>query len=528
MGMQKIINSIVMISLLGFLSCGKKQAETSNTRVSYNEAHRPQFHFSPPTNWMNDPNGMVYYEGEYHLFYQHYPDSNVWGPMHWGHAVSKDMVRWQHLPIALYPDSLGYIFSGSAVIDYKNTAGFGSTDKPAMVAIFTYHLMEGEKAKRNDFQTQGIAYSTDKGRTWKKYVGNPVIKNPSKRDFRDPKVFWNEGSHQWVMILAVNDHVELYGSANLREWKQLSNFGNDVGAHGGVWECPDLFEMQIAGTGEKKWVMLVNINPGAYNGGSGTQYFIGRFDGKNFQADSKETHWLDYGKDNYAGVTWNNIPEKNGRRLFLGWMSNWQYATVVPTTVWRSATTVPRQLSLVNTEKGLRVASNPVVELESLREGVALEIPVLLNSTDSVSKEMELPKKEVEMNIEIERESVDKSFEMELSNTKGERLLIGLQAGGNQFYIDRTKSGIDHFSTDFAGRHYGPRSSTSKNIQLKLLLDASSIELFADDGSIVMTEIFFATEKYTHLKIRARSQGITTKSIQVFSLQSIWPTETLK
>jgi fructan beta-fructosidase len=513
-----------MISLLGFLSCGKKQAEISNTRVSYNETHRPQFHFSPPTNWMNDPNGMVFYEGEYHLFYQHYPDSNVWGPMHWGHAVSKDLVRWENLPIALYPDSLGFIFSGSAVIDYKNTSGFGSVDKPAMVAIFTYHLMEGEKTKRNDFQTQGIAYSTDKGRTWKKFARNPVLKNSGKRDFRDPKVFWHEASKQWVMILAVRDHVELYGSADLKEWKYLSDFGNDQGAHDGVWECPDLFELGIAGTEQKKWVMFVNINPGAYNGGSGTQYFIGQFDGRKFHSDSQEVRWLDYGKDNYAGVTWNNIPEKDGRRLFLGWMSNWQYATVVPTTAWRNAATVPRQLSLVNTEKGLRVASNPIIELTSLREA-GTEYPAILHSTDSESKTIAIPKSEMEIVIDLRREDVKSDFEIELSNTNDEKILVGIHGGLNQFYVDRTHSGNMDFSKDFSGKHIGIRSYNSKDLTLKLLLDASSLELFADDGTLVMTELFFATKPYTQLKIRSLSQGVTIRLIQVFALKSIWHTK---
>src|SRR5688572_5533514 len=256
---------LLLLALLALtiFSCGNKDKNRSKS-LQFTEQHRPQFHFSPPTSWMNDPNGMVFHNGEYHLFYQFYPDSNVWGPMHWGHAISKDMIYWEHLPIALYPDSLGYIFSGSAVVDHQNTSGLGIKDTPPMVAMFTYHLMEGEKAGRNDYQTQGIAYSLDNGRSWTKYDQNPVLKNPGIKDFRDPKIFWYEGSKKWILILAVQDHIELFESPDLKSWSKNSEFGLGVGSHGGVWECPDLFPLKVDG-GEEKWVMLVSINPGAPN-----------------------------------------------------------------------------------------------------------------------------------------------------------------------------------------------------------------------------------------------------------------------
>ncbi|MEL7146805.1 MAG: glycoside hydrolase family 32 protein, partial [Bacteroidota bacterium] len=225
------------------------------------EEYRPYFHFTPPSQWMNDPNGMFYYEGEYHLFYQHYPDSNVWGPMHWGHAVSRDMIVWEHLPIALYPDSLGYIFSGSAVVDWKNSTGFGTAEQPPIVAVYTYHDPLGEKAGKTDFQSQGIAYSIDKGRTWTKYDANPVLPNQGVKDFRDPKVFWHQQSQRWIMTLAELDHISFYASENLIAWEKLSDFGLTYGSHGGVWECPDLFELTVEGTEESKWVLLVSINP---------------------------------------------------------------------------------------------------------------------------------------------------------------------------------------------------------------------------------------------------------------------------
>ncbi|MEL6925104.1 MAG: glycoside hydrolase family 32 protein, partial [Bacteroidota bacterium] len=400
---------IILVFCITFFSCQdtaetKKDNEvnviaTSQTATDfYTEKHRPQFHFSPPAKWMNDPNGMVYYEGEYHLFYQHYPDSTVWGPMHWGHAVSSDMINWEHLPIGLYPDELGYIFSGSAVVDHNNTSGFGKDGAPPMIAIFTHHEPEGARDESNKtFQYQSIAYSNDKGRSWTKYEGNPVVPNPGIRDFRDPKVSWHEASNQWVMVFAAWDQVKFYGSPDLKKWTHLSDFGKTHGSHGGVWECPDLFPLQVEGTNETKYVLLVSINPGAPNGGSGTQYFVGDFDGRSFvldenfsgQVQNENGVWIDYGRDNYAGVTWSDIPETDGRRLFLGWMSNWHYAQVVPTDTWRSAMTLPRVLSLKKTDRGYQLFTQMAKEVEQLRNQSATlaagEISADMDLTEKLS-----------------------------------------------------------------------------------------------------------------------------------------------
>ncbi|MEL6194980.1 MAG: glycoside hydrolase family 32 protein, partial [Bacteroidota bacterium] len=344
-----ILSLFLLVSVLACQSPKQVSETTSNSSSVYSEPHRPQFHFTPASMWMNDPNGMVFYEGEYHLFYQHYPEDNVWGPMHWGHAVSEDLVNWEHLPIALYPDSLGYIFSGSAVVDWENTSGLGKEGKPPLIAIFTHHDPVKEKAGRNDFQYQSIAYSNDNGRNWTAYEGNPVIPNQNSiRDFRDPKVIWDEDSEQWVMVFAAHDHVKFYGSPNLKDWTHLSDWGKSYGEHGGVWECPDLFSMEVEGSGEKKWVLLQSLNPGSPNGGSGTQYFVGDFNGKEFILDPSflpsvtdgKAVWLDYGRDNYAGGTWSDLPNHAGRRFFLGWMSIWDYANIVPTEAWRSAMTL--------------------------------------------------------------------------------------------------------------------------------------------------------------------------------------------
>ena len=495
----------------------------------YSEQHRPQFHFSPEEKWMNDPNGMFFYEGEYHLFYQFYPDSTVWGPMHWGHAISKDLVHWEHLPIGLYPDSLGYIFSGSAVVDWENTSGFGENGEPPLVAIFTHHLMEGEKAGRTDFQYQSIAYSNDKGRTWTKFEGNPVIPNLEKiKDFRDPKVIWDKNSEQWIMVFAAYDHIKFWASKDLKEWQHLSDFGKTHGAHGGVWECPDLFPIKIGNSDHSKWVLLVSINPGAPNGGSGTQYFIGDFDGKEFKLDDQfapfvedeKAIWLDYGRDNYAGVTWSDIPKEDGRRIFIGWMSNWDYAQIVPTEKWRSAMTVPRELRLIDTPKGLRLVLNPVEELNILR------IDSFNLSNADFKQEIELSKFKsesplFEINLEIEN-TEDLIVEIELSNEKNEVYRCGYSGKYNHYYSDRTNSGKINFSPKFGQKiNYGPRSSDDDMIKIQLLVDLASAELFADNGKTVLTDIFFPNEDYSKLKLYTNHDS-KIKAAKVYTLQPIW------
>jgi fructan beta-fructosidase len=484
----------------------------------FRERYRPQIHFSPPAQWMNDPNGMVFVDGTYHLFYQHYPDSTVWGPMHWGHAVSTDLVHWEHQPIALYPDSLGMIFSGSAVYDVQNSSGLGTSDNPPLVAIFTYHLMEGEKQGRVDYQTQGIAYSTDKGKTWIKYHGNPVLKNPGIKDFRDPKVFWHTQSKKWVMILAVSDHVELYGSDNLLDWKKLSEFGKENGSHGGVWECPDLFELTVEGEKDSKWVMLLSINPGGPNGGSATQYFVGEFDGQNFTSETpgKDTLWLDYGPDNYAGVTWSNIPESDGRRIFLGWMSNWAYGNVVPTHPWRSAMTVPRELKLARGKNGYHVTSGVAQEINNLVVETKSIPPALLEGEDLYASMSERPAQSwVEGKIE------SKDFTIELSNSRNERVTVSYDAALNRFSLDRSKSGEIGFSPQFAQRIYAPRISSSDTISFSMVVDVSSVEVFFDEGTTNMTAIFFPSENFDMLEVKS-SAPIQSYGFELRRLRSSW------
>ena len=489
----------------------------------YTETHRPQFHFSPAQHWMNDPNGLVWSAGEYHLFYQYYPGDIKWGPMHWGHAVTRDLTHWEHLPIALYPDTLGYIFSGSAVADTQNTAGFRTGTEAPLVAIFTYHDMAGEQAGRKDHQSQGIAYSNDRGRSWIKYAGNPVIANPGAKDFRDPKVFWHAATQRWVLILAQGDRVVLYTSPDLKQWTPASEFGLGYGSAGRPWECPDLFELPVAGTAEKRWVMLVSLGTGAPNGGSGTEYFIGQFDGKIFTPDDLPTTtlWFDYGRDNYAGVTWNNGPDD--RRLFIGWMSNWQYAQEVPTTPWRSAMTVPRTLHLQKTPAGIRLVQQPVRELEQLRQGGGV-----IKLTGGPTTAYALPSAACEIKLEWQlpgNAQEMQAFGVHLQNPQHpeESLSIGYDPEKQQVFVDRSKAGKAAFSDKFAGKHTAPYTPVGTTLKMRLLVDASSVEVFIDDGALAVTEVFFPTEAFTTMRLLytpgARPELVSGRW---YTLKSVW------
>jgi fructan beta-fructosidase len=499
--MKNLIPFLLVFVLIN-CACTREKSEIVEEEPEFNEPYRAQFHFTPPSGWMNDPNGMVYHGGEYHLFYQYNPDSTIWGPMHWGHAVSKDLIHWEHLPIALYPDSLGTIFSGSAVVDRNNTSGLGTDQNPPMVAIFTSHNSEGERAKRDDYQTQSIAYSTDNGRTWAKYEDNPVIKNPGIRDFRDPKVVWVDGQNgegKWTMALAVKDRISFYSSPNLIDWTHESDFNPEWAAYGGVWECPDLFPL-TTNEGDEKWVLLVSINPGGPNGGSATQYFVGDFDGSGFKVDNSEVKWLDYGADNYAGVTWSDIPEEDGRRLFIGWMSNWLYAEIVPTENWRSAMTLPRTLELVNTGEDYLVASRPVEELEKIRF-----------ASETVSGEdIDLTEELVEMELNPSGED----FSLEFSNPAGEKLI--LTRAGASIILDRSQSGLIEFSEPFGKPHTLPVLIDSVS-HVRIFLDRSSVEVFFNEGELVMTDIIFPTEPYNKVALTGFQNENT-----IHYLNSIW------
>ena len=505
---RKIFIALLYVVSTHFLHC-KIWAQSATT--NNDEVYRPQIHFSPKKNWINDPNGMVYYNGIYHLFFQYHPYSSVWGPMHWGHATSTDMIHWKELPIAIYPDSLGTIFSGSAVVDKNNTSGFGKKGQVPLVAIFTQHNAIGEKAGRNDFQNQSIAYSFDVGKTWIKYSGNPVLHNPGITDFRDPKVMWYEPQKKWIMTLATKDRITFYSSPDLKSWKRESDFGSDAGAHGGVWECPDLFSLDD--NGKKFWVLIVNLNPGAPNMGSGTQYFLGDFDGRKFSPYSKEAKWIDYGPDNYAGITWSNT---GNRKIFLGWMTNWLYANLVPTTTWRNAMTLPRELRLKHIGNDILLASQPVIELSKIQEKPNVANNVEVVKSFSVSEKFGSSKFPCRINLSVDEL---KDFSLILSNDAGEELVIGYNKEENQYFIDRTKSGKTDFQKDFAALHTAPRFSKVSKMNMSLVIDLSSVELFADDGLTVMTETFFPNKPFNQIHIQSNDK-LLIKKLEYIKMKS--------
>lgn len=470
----------------------------------FDETYRPQFHFTPEHGWMNDPNGMVYLDGEYHLFFQYNPYGSMWGNMSWGHAVSTDMVSWTYLPTVLTPDSLGAIFSGSAVIDVNNTAGLG---KNAIVAIFT---------SAGKVQAQSIAYSTDKGRTFTKYAKNPVLPNPGISDFRDPKVSWNEAANEWVMALATKQTVTFFGSKNLKKWTKLSEFGEGFGSHAGVWECPDLFPLTYKG--KTKWVLTVSLNPGGPNGGSATQYFIGDFDGKTFKPDALPYPlWIDYGRDNYAGVTFNNIPKTDGRRIFIGWMSNWDYANQVPTKDFRSANTTPRELTITNNGNHLILSSYPVKEMNSLKGKISEKPDLQVNKEATISELLKDNDGSYEIEMTINPETA-KVFGFSLNNNSNETLKFNFDNTTGFVSIDRKKSGLTDFNDRFAMGMNAPLLKKD-TYRIRLLVDKASAELFINEGEVTMTTLFFPSEYMNQLKFYSQAGKFSVENIKISNLK---------
>jgi len=493
----------------------------------YREPLRPQFHFSPPQQWMNDPNGLVYAAGKYHLFYQYNPYSNKWGPMHWGHATSPDLVHWKNLPIALFPDRLGAIFSGSAVVDVGNTTGFGSHAKPPLVAMFTYHDHLAEHMGGTGYQSQGLAYSLDGGTDWTKFAGNPVLKRPDIKDFRDPKVFWYAASRRWVVALATGDHIGFYSSRDLKKWVHESDFGATLGAHGGVWECPDLIEMKVEGSTELKYALLVSINPGAPNGGSATQYFIGGFDGHRFVPDpmpegrlAADARWIDYGTDDYAGSTWSGGPPGDQRVMFIGWMNNWTYGNEVPTTRWRSAMTLPRELRMVRTPLGLELRSDPARELLALRRQAGTVAATHVSGDLDLLHAAGVPAGLLEMDLDLDMADAQEAS-LVLSNARGERTVLRIDRAHQSLTLERAESGNVGFNPAFAAPQAAPLAGDLARIHLHLFLDTSSVEVFANDGATVMTAVLFPSVPYDSVLLHA-GQALGSVKATIHELAPVW------
>ncbi|MFW6270036.1 MAG: glycoside hydrolase family 32 protein [Bacillota bacterium] len=484
--------------------------------VDFKEKYRPQFHFTPEENWMNDPNGLVYYQEEFHLFYQYHPRDNVWGPMHWGHAVSKDLVYWNHLPVAIEPDHNGAIFSGSIVVDKNDSSGFFNGEE-GLVAIFTHADTYPDSVRPR--QRQSLAYSNDNGRSWEMYEANPVLSNNKFSDFRDPKVYWLESHNKWIMVLVAGDHVRFYDSHNLKEWNYLSSFSE--GSKKGVWECPDVFKLPVENESESKWILSVDLNPGGPQGGSGSQYFIGDFDGKKFinENSKDEIKWLDYGRDYYAAVSWNNIPEEDGRKLWIAWMSNWDYANEVPTTPWRSAMTIPRELKLKKDKQNYKLVQKPVAELKKIREELFHCENRSIEKDENILAGIKAKSFEIKTDLNLKDCS---DFNFTLRKGINERTIIGYNKKQNKFYLDRRNSGENDFHDNFAEIHELPLELNNDSLKLQIFVDWSSVEIFINSGEKTVTDLIFPKEESDSLELNVEKGTLKVNNLDLYKLDSIW------
>lgn len=492
-------------------------SELIETEQRRSKQYRPQFHFTAPTNWLNDPNGLVYYQGVYHLFYQHHPFGNKWGPMHWGHATSQDLIAWKHEPIALFPDEHGAIFSGCCVVDWNNSSGLFD-DSEGIIAFFTH--ADTCPTSGNPRQRQSLAYSKDGGHTWEKYDGNPILVDTDLIDFRDPKVFWHEPSQKWVMLLVAGDRVKFYGSTNLREWAFTGDFGVGHGSHDGVWECPDLFQLPVDNEGLAKWVLIISIGDN-HNcpEGSRTQYFIGEFDGDTFINDNAtdDIKWLDYGRDNYAAVSWSDIPQQDGRRIMIGWMNNWKYANETPTGDWRGAMTIPRAMSLTRVGQDIVLAQQPVEELKQHRLSSSSWTNLSLSNQEQFQLDDIVNPFELELVLDSSEAS---ELRIELASSAQCEAVIGYDPSRQFLYIDRSSAdGTIH--PQFPCKHGVEAADINGKLKLHILVDSCSIELFANDGVVALTDQIFPTAPIDSIKLRTESGTCQLSSLQMHVLQSI-------
>ena len=491
-------------------ACWTSIALSDTFDISNREKYRPLFHHTPSYGWMNDPNGMFYKDGVWHLYYQHNPYGSKWQNLSWGHSTSTDLINWKPEPEAIEPNGLGLVFSGSCVVDSAGTAGFG---KNAVIALYT---------SADVSQTQSLAWSTDDGTTFNIYPGNPILTMESEA--RDPNMFWHTPTQQWVMLLAhaLDHEMLIFTSPDLKDWTLQSSFGKGLGCQDGVWECPDLFELPVPGTDKKKWVLLCNINPGGPFGGSATQYFTGDFDGKTFTPDTDAegkvpTKWMDYGKDNYATVSWSDAPD--GRRTVIGWMSNWQYAAEAPTLQYRSANTLPREMGLFNGADGqLYLSSAPSPELLAMRAK-----PVTSASHISIGNKprtFALPAAndgicEITLDIDPAKSS---EVALTIGNKSNESVTVTYDAAARTISFDRRNSGLTDFSKDFPAVTTAPLFTAGRTVSLRIYVDRSSIELFADDGRSVMTNTVFPTSPYTTLSLSSTGGKADIRNLKIYPL----------
>ena len=455
-------------------ACWKRMSYSDTFDTKNVEKHRPVYHHTPQYGWMNDPNGMFYKDGVWHLCYQFNPYGSQWENMTWGHSTSTDLVHWTANPTAITPDALGTIFSGCCVVDKNNTAGFGND------AVIAFYTSAGAR------QMQSMAYSTDGGKTFTKYKNNPIITS-NVPDFRDPHVFWNAEAGFWNMILAAGQQMSIYSSKDLKEWKHESDFGAEYGNHGGVWECPDLMKMKVRGTDKEKWMLICNINPGGPFGGSATQYFIGEFDGHKFTCEDEpsETKWMDYGKDHYATITFDNAPE--GRHVGIAWMSNWQYANQVPTKQYRSANSIARDFGLFEYNGETYCSVSPAKEMDAVR-----------------GQRISSPSETCEIVVQLKGDA-----QLTLRNSKGEKVVITYDAVEQTIDFDRRRSGDVSFSEAFPCIVTSPTYGQAKT--LRIFVDRCSIEMFEGDGKMSMTNLVFPSEPYNKLIVKGKAKATIYK-----------------
>ena len=492
-------------------ACWKNLTLSDTFDTTNREKYRPVYHHTPLYGWMNDPNGMFYKDGVWHLYFQHNPYGSKWQNLSWGHSSSKDLINWTPEPEALEPNGLGMVFSGSCALDTNNTAGYG---KDAVLGLYT---------SADVSQTQSLVWSKDNGKTFEFYPANPIITLESEA--RDPNMFWDEKAGQWVLLLAhaLEHEMLVFTSPDMKEWTLQSSFGKGIGAQGGVWECPDLFKLKVDGTDEEKWVLICNLNPGGPFGGSATQYFVGDFDGKTFKADTDSegkipTKWMDYGKDHYATVSWSDAPDN--RRTVIGWMSNWQYAAEVPTMQYRSANTLPRDLSLFRAPDGnIYLSSAPSPELLALRDKLSVHVKKANIRKKAVRYSLPEANSGVcEILLDVDaRKSEQINFI--IANNDGEKVVMEYDVADHTLSFDRRESGNVDFSQDFPAVTVSPTFEDNGKISLRIFIDRSSIEVFGNNGQFVMTNLVFPERPYTSLSISSTGGNARIENLKIYSIK---------
>ncbi|WP_293669185.1 glycoside hydrolase family 32 protein [uncultured Parabacteroides sp.] len=524
-------NTHIYLSFLVLLLAGGcSLAERTSSELS-GEQYRPQVHFTPEKNGMSGPVEIILREGVYHLYYPCNPENERGNVSHWGHATATDLLHWEHHPAVLSPDGNGAILSGCIVFDEHNTSGLGSVGNPPLVSLFTYHDYGKEEQGAVEVESQGLAYSLDNGYTWQKYEKNPVLPNPGIRDFKNPKVFWYEAGKRWIMTLAADNRISIYTSPDLCEWTYESSFGKGLGQEGDIWDTPDLFEMPVGNSNESKWICVVNIGFGI-SGEWGTGYFPGSFDGSTFSPDQTEPIWVDHGKDFYSGRT-SLLP--GGRRLLTGWMNNWEYATESPASLWMGAVSIPRNVSLEKVGARYLLKAGPVEEIKCLNservvisamdiaqdvhrdgvENVTGMIPFGILPSDITLR--------FDIGGKIGRIGFAEKFGIRFSNPEGESVSVGYDCFNRRFYIDRRNAAARVFSDKFAAIHILPYAIESLDVlDLRIILDKSSVEMFVMDGKGAMTDTFYPSSGFNKVEVFAENGKVSLAELSVTELKSVW------